>query len=121
MPVGACVTDLRRRTIAKFELRKPVKDISEADWCDYFLSANDIGIVDYCSGSVPDLVCWMNWQHPQIVYFVIRIYPDSAASLCHMRLLKISFLAHSSTTTFVVRRARLMVFAQPASQHVLLA
>ena len=47
MPVGACVTDLRRRTIAKFELRKPVEDISEADWCDYFLSANDIGIVDY--------------------------------------------------------------------------
>ncbi|KAG9398174.1 hypothetical protein AC1031_014972 [Aphanomyces cochlioides] len=47
MPVGACVSDVRRRTIAKFELRKPADQISEQEWREYFHKANEVGIIDY--------------------------------------------------------------------------
>ncbi|CAK4828238.1 unnamed protein product [Aphanomyces euteiches] len=43
----ACVSDVRRRTIAKFELREPADQISEQEWRDYFYKANEIGIIEY--------------------------------------------------------------------------
>ncbi|GMF49635.1 unnamed protein product [Phytophthora fragariaefolia] len=36
MPVGACVEDERRRLIAVFDICKPLDDITEEDWIDYF-------------------------------------------------------------------------------------
>ncbi|KAE8906248.1 hypothetical protein PF003_g9902 [Phytophthora fragariae] len=36
MPVGACVEDERRRLIAMFDICKPLDEITEGDWINYF-------------------------------------------------------------------------------------
>ncbi|KAG6616805.1 DEAD-box ATP-dependent RNA helicase 36 [Phytophthora cinnamomi] len=43
MPVGACVEDERRRLIAQFDICKPLDDITEEDWIDYFLGRAHCG------------------------------------------------------------------------------
>ncbi|KAG9403373.1 hypothetical protein AC1031_006019 [Aphanomyces cochlioides] len=47
MPVGACIADVRRSRIAKYDLRKPAEQISEDEWIAYFFQGNELGIVDY--------------------------------------------------------------------------
>ncbi|CAK4174179.1 unnamed protein product, partial [Aphanomyces euteiches] len=47
IPVGAYVPDVRRRNIAKFELRKQADQITEQEWCHYFHKANKVRIIDY--------------------------------------------------------------------------
>ncbi|KAG6608816.1 DEAD-box ATP-dependent RNA helicase 36 [Phytophthora cinnamomi] len=47
MPVGACVEDERRRLIALFDICKPLDDITEEDWIDYFWEGRIAGGLDF--------------------------------------------------------------------------
>ncbi|ETP28164.1 hypothetical protein F442_22548, partial [Phytophthora nicotianae P10297] len=47
MPVGACVEDERRRRIALFDICKPLDDITEEDWINYFWEGRISGEIDF--------------------------------------------------------------------------
>ncbi|ETP18273.1 hypothetical protein F441_07477 [Phytophthora nicotianae CJ01A1] len=47
MPVGACVEDERRRLIALFDICKPLDDITEEDWINYFWEGRISGELDF--------------------------------------------------------------------------
>ncbi|OWY91872.1 hypothetical protein PHMEG_00039360 [Phytophthora megakarya] len=47
MPVGACVEDERRRLIAMFDICKPLDEITESDWINYFWEGRVTGELDF--------------------------------------------------------------------------
>ncbi|KAF4314712.1 hypothetical protein G195_011362 [Phytophthora kernoviae 00238/432] len=47
MPVGACVEDERRRLIAMFDICKPLENITEKDWINYFWEGRIVGELDF--------------------------------------------------------------------------
>lgn len=47
MPLGACVEGERRRLIAMFDICKPLDEITEGDWINYFWEGRVIGELDF--------------------------------------------------------------------------
>ncbi|GMF18554.1 unnamed protein product [Phytophthora fragariaefolia] len=47
MPVGACVEDERRHLIAMFDICKPLDEITEGDWINYFWEGRVMGELDF--------------------------------------------------------------------------
>ncbi|OWZ15193.1 hypothetical protein PHMEG_00011216 [Phytophthora megakarya] len=47
MPVGACIKDESRSLIAMFDIRKPVSEITEAEWIHFFWEGHVEGDMDF--------------------------------------------------------------------------